>query len=81
MQGTMISVGGYYKAAMWEASAKLGIHAWSVNYHQKLDNNFTLMASLEGNLMQVKYLGLLATTRSGYMYWMHVDYQGDGGGA
>lgn len=53
MQGAMISLGGYYKAPMWEASAKLGMHAWSINYHQMLDKSFTLMASLEGSLMQV----------------------------
>ena len=53
MEGTMISVGGYYKAPMWEFAAKVGIHAWNMNYHQKLDDKFTLVANLEGNLMQV----------------------------
>ncbi len=53
MQGAMLSLGGYYRAKMWEASARLGFHSWNVNYHQKLDKNFVLMASLDGSLMQV----------------------------
>lgn len=53
MQATMISLGGFYKADSWEASARLGIHAWSINYHHLLDKNFMLMTSLEGSLMQV----------------------------
>lgn len=67
MQGAMISMGGYYKADMWEASARLGLHTWNINYHQKLDNNFMLMASLDGSLMQVSaYLKLtLGSTCSG----------------
>ena len=56
MQGAMISVGGYYRAQMWEASARLGLHSWNINYHQKLDDNFLLLASVDGNLMQVRYM-------------------------
>lgn len=54
MQGAMVSVGGYYKADMWEASARIGLHSWNVNYYQKLDRNFLLLASLDGSLMQVR---------------------------
>jgi hypothetical protein len=53
MQGTMISLGGSYKADMWGVSGRLGVHAWNLNYHQKLDEHFTLLTSLDGNLMQV----------------------------
>lgn len=51
----MISLGGFYKAKMWSLSGRLGIHSWNLNYEQKLDKHFTLMTSLDGNLMQVMF--------------------------
>ncbi len=35
MEAGLISVGGSYKSEDWEASAKLGMHAWNLTYLHK----------------------------------------------
>ncbi len=53
MQNAVISLGGYYRAPEWEATAKIGFHSVSLSYHQKFKDYFTLVCDLEGSLMQV----------------------------
>ncbi len=53
MQNAVISLGGYYRAPEWEATAKIGLHSVSLGYHQKFKDYFTLVCDLEGSLMQV----------------------------
>ncbi|XP_064407641.1 mitochondrial import receptor subunit TOM40 homolog [Halichondria panicea] len=52
MQNAVISLGGYYRAPEWEATAKIGLHSVSLGYHQKFKDYFTLVCDLEGSLMQ-----------------------------
>ena len=33
----LLSVGGAYKSDKWEASAKLGMHAWNLTYYMKIE--------------------------------------------
>ena len=35
MEGAMLSLGGRYRAQDWEATARLGIHAWNLSYIHK----------------------------------------------
>ena len=35
MEVGLLSVGGAYKTDKWEASAKLGMHAWNITYLHK----------------------------------------------
>lgn len=53
MQDAMISLGGYYKADTWEATARLGLHSWAIGYQQQFKDKLVLMADIEGSLMQV----------------------------
>ena len=53
MQDAMISLGGYYKADTWEATARLGLHSWAIGYQQQFKEQLMLMADLEGSLVQV----------------------------
>ncbi len=53
MQNAVISLGGYYRAPEWEATAKIGFHSVSLSYHQKFKDYFTLVCDLDGSLMQV----------------------------
>ncbi len=53
MQNAVISLGGYYRAPEWEATAKIGLHSVSLGYHQKFKDYFTLVCDVEGSLMQV----------------------------
>ena len=53
LQDASLSIGGYYRAKTWEATARLGVHSWAVGYQQQFKDNLMLMADLEGSLMQV----------------------------
>ena len=53
LQDASLSLGGYYRADTWEATARLGIHSWAIGYQQQFKDNLMLMADLEGSLMQV----------------------------
>ena len=55
MQNAVISLGGYYRAKDWEATAKLGLHSMSFTYQQRFRDYLTLVADVEGSLMQVGY--------------------------
>ena len=52
MEAAMLSVGGAYRCKEWEATARLGLHAWHLTYLHKL-KDLDLVAECEGNLMQV----------------------------
>ena len=52
MEAGMLSLGGAYKCEEWEASARLGLHAWHLTYLHKM-KDLALVAECEGSLMQV----------------------------
>lgn len=35
MEGAMLSLGGNYAANDWEATARVGVHAWNLSYMHK----------------------------------------------
>ena len=72
MQGTMLSVGGRYIGSNWEAAARVGLHAWHVNYQHKLDDSLVALADMEGSLMQVGTEGLLVRTGTHYFNKIHI---------
>ena len=53
MEAAMLSLGGAYKCEDWEASTRLGLHAWHLTYLHKL-KDLSLVAECEGSLMQVR---------------------------
>ena len=55
LQDASLSLGGYYRAETWEATARLGVHSWAIGYQQQFKDNLMLMADLEGSLMQVHW--------------------------
>ena len=54
MQDALLSLGGYYKRDTWEVTARLGIHSWAIGYQHQFKDKLTLMADLEGSLVQVR---------------------------
>ena len=54
MQNALLSLGGYYRAKTWEATARLGLHAWHVSFLEKASKDVVLMAECDGNLVQVR---------------------------
>ena len=48
----MLSLGGAYRCEEWEATARLGLHAWHLTYLHKM-KDLALVAECEGSLMQV----------------------------
>ncbi len=56
IQGAMLSLGGSYTAPKWEAAARVGLHAWQATYLHKLDSSLTVVADMEGSMMQVRGL-------------------------
>lgn len=67
MQNAVISLGGYYRAQDWEATAKLGLHSMSFTYQQRFRDYLTLVADIEGSLMQVGY---------GFSTWWYISLHG-----
>ena len=53
MQNALLSLGGYYRTKTWEATARLGLHAWHVSFLEKASKDVVLMAECDGNLVQV----------------------------
>ena len=52
LEAGMLSLGGAYRCKEWEATARLGLHAWHLTYLHKL-KDLDLVAECEGSLMQV----------------------------
>ena len=52
MEAAMLSLGGAYRCEEWEATARLGLHAWHLTYLHKM-KDLALVAECEGSLMQV----------------------------
>jgi len=56
MQNALVSLGGCYKDKNWEASARLGLHAWNVTFLQRSVKDLALVAEIDGSLVQVSVL-------------------------
>ena len=78
MQNALLTLGGWYKAADWEATVRVGLHSWQVTYQHQL-KDLSLIAECNGNLMQVGHSrvqgNLMQVSHSG------VQWQSNAGGS